>query len=96
MAEVKKGFGGFDPWSIIEYPLLTEKSIALVETQNKLVFVVRRTANKKTVAKAVEKAFDVKVDSVRTFIDQKGRKRAFVKLAKEFSAADVATKLGML
>lgn len=87
---------GFDPWSIIEHPLLTEKAITLVETQNKLVFAVRREANKKMVAKAVEKAFGVKVDSVQTFIDQKGRKRAFVKLAKEFAAADVATKLGML
>lgn len=84
------------PWDIIEYPLLTEKAIGLVETQNKLVFVVRRKANKKQIARAVEEAFGVKVASVQTLIDQKGRKRAFVKLTKDFSAADVATKLGML
>ncbi len=87
---------GFDPWEIIEHPLLTEKAIALVETQNKLVFAVRRSANKKQIASAVEKAFNVKVDAVQTFIDRKGRKRAFVRLAKEFAAADIATKLGML
>ncbi len=94
--EAKTASSGFNPWSVIEHPLLTEKAIGLVETQNKLVFAVRRSANKKQIASAVEKAFSVKVDAVQTFIDRKGRKRAFVKLAKEFAAADIATKLGML
>lgn len=83
-------------WEIIKYPLLTEKSIGLVESQNKLVFIVSRNANKKQIRWAIEKTFDVKVDNVRTLIDQKGRKKAFVKLSKEFDATEIATRLGML
>ncbi len=85
-----------DVWKILEYASLTEKSIGLVESQNKLVFIVRRTANKKSIKWAVEKAFDVKVDSVQTLIDRKGRKKAFVKLNRKFNASELATRLGML
>lgn len=86
----------FDPLKIIKYPLLTEKATGLIETQNKLVFIVDRKANKKQIAKAVEKLFEVKVDDVRTLIDRKGRKKAYVKLSKEYKAIDLATRLGMI
>ena len=83
-------------WSIISHSLLTEKSISFVESQNKLVFIVRRNSNKNNIRWAVEKAFEVKVDEVKTLIDQKGRKKAFVKLDKNFNAGEIATRLGML
>ena len=86
----------FDPFKVIKYPLLTEKAIGLIETQNKIVFVVDRKATKKQIAKAVEKLFEVKVDEVRTLIDRKGRKKAYVKLSKEYKATDIATRLGMI
>lgn len=85
-----------DPWNIIMYPLLTEKAIGMVEKENKLVFVVKRTANKKQIRWSVEKLLEVKLDNVRTMIDRKGRKKAVVKLSKDFSAADIATRFGML
>ncbi|MBN2202605.1 MAG: 50S ribosomal protein L23 [Candidatus Aenigmarchaeota archaeon] len=85
-----------DPWTILQYPLLTEKSISRIETENKLVFIVDRKSNKKQVKWATEKAFNVKVIEVRTLIDRKGRKKAWVQLAKEYQAADIATRLGML
>jgi len=85
-----------DPWSILMNPLLTEKAIGKIETENKLVFIVDRRSNKKQIKWAMEKAFDVKVDNVKTFIDRKGRKKAWIKLSKGFSASDIATKLGML
>lgn len=83
-------------WNIISHSLLTEKSISFVESQNKLVFIVRRGSNKKSIKWAVEKAFEVKVDEVKTLIDQKGRKKAFVKLDRNFNAGEIATRLGML
>lgn len=83
-------------WNIIDHSLLTEKSISFVESQNKLVFIVRRNSDKKNIKWAVEKAFEVKVDEIKTLIDQKGRKKAFVKLGKNFNAGEIATRLGML
>jgi large subunit ribosomal protein L23 len=82
---------------IVKYPLLTEKTIRLIE-QNQYSFAVDRTADKKRIKSAVEQLFDVKVISVNTsllplrkrrvgkFIGKKARyKRAIVKLASEDS-----------
>jgi ribosomal protein uL23 len=85
-----------DPWAIILYPLLTEKAIGKIEKENKIIFVVRRTANKDQIKWAFERAFNVKVSNVNTLIDRKGRKKAWIKLSKEYSAGDIATKMGML
>jgi len=85
-----------DPWSILKYPLLSEKAIGKIETENKLVFIVNRKTNKKQIKWAVEKTLEVKVDNVRTMITQKGNKKAWVKLTKDFSAGDIATRFGML
>lgn len=85
-----------DPWTILLYPLLTEKSIGRIETENKLVFIVKRKSNKKQIKWATERAFNVKVMDVKTLIDRKGRKKAWIQLAKEYPAAEIATRLGML
>ena len=61
-----------------------------------MVFIVNRRANKKQIKWAVEKVLEVKVESINTMIDQKGRKKAWVRLSKDFSASDIATKFGML
>jgi ribosomal protein uL23 len=85
-----------DPWTILQYPLLTEKALGKIEIENKLVFIVNRTSNKKQIKWAVEKALTVKVQDIKTMIDRKGRKKAWVRLTKEYSAADIATRFGML
>jgi len=87
---------GFDPFKIIKYQLMTEKAISLVEAENKIVFIVDRKANKNQIRKAVEKLFEVRVKEVKTLIDRKGRKKAYVKLAPEHKAMDLATRLGMI
>ncbi len=86
----------FDPFRTLKYPLLTEKNIGMIERENKIVFIVDRRANKKQIAKAMEKLFEVKVESVNTLIDRKGRKKAYVKLSKDYKATDLATRLGMI
>lgn len=85
-----------DPWTILQYPLLTEKALSKIEIENKLVFIVNRTSNKKQIRWAVEKALAVKVQDIKTMIDRKGRKKAWIRLTKEYSAADIATRFGML
>ena len=78
------------------YPLITEKSVAMIESQNKLGFVVRDSASKEEVKKAVEKRFGVRVVNVNVLRDRKGRKKAFVKLDAKFKASDIAIKLGVI
>ncbi len=85
-----------DPFKILRYPYMTEKSVAVIEKENKIVFVVARKANKKQIKEAFEKVFEVKVDNVNTEITLKGEKKAFIKLKPEFKAGDVAVKLGIV
>ena len=82
---------------LVKYPLLTEKTIKLIE-QNQYSFAVERKATKTLIKDAIEKLFDVKVISVNTslqslkkrrvgkYIGKKARyKRAIVTLAPENS-----------
>ena len=85
-----------DPYKIIKYPLSTEKSIRLMESENKLVFVVDKKAKKNDIKKAIEEMFKVTVDSVRTFNSFKGEKRAYVKFSEKNPAIDIATQLGLM
>ena len=87
---------GFDPYAVIKYPVMTEKSMRMVEEENKLVFIVDRRANKPTIKRAVEELFDVEVEKVWTIITSRGEKKAIVKLKPEYKATDVAVKLGIL
>jgi len=84
-----------DPNEIIIRPVVTEASLGAVDSQNKLVFYVARSANKNTIKWAVETLYDVVVEKVNTLIMPDGRKKAILRLSPEYSAADVATKLGI-
>jgi large subunit ribosomal protein L23 len=57
-----------DPRRIIKSHIATERSTRLREENNEYVFEVKRDANKHVIKEAVEKAFRVKVDSVRTIM----------------------------
>ena len=85
-----------DSYQIIKHPLSTEKSIRLMEAENKLIFVVDLKAKKPEIKKAIEEIFKVKVDKVTTFITSKCQKRAYVKLKDETPAIDVATQMGLM
>ncbi|OYT42588.1 MAG: 50S ribosomal protein L23 [Candidatus Aenigmarchaeota archaeon ex4484_224] len=86
-----------DPFKILKYPIVTEKTILMIDRDNKITFAVDRKASKKEIKEAFEKLFEVKVEKVNTLIDMKrGIKKAYIKLKKEFSARDVATKLGIV
>ena len=85
-----------DPYKVLKYPHMTEKSISVVEKENKIIFITDRRYGKDDIRKAFEEVFNVKVDKINTLINREGKKKAFIKLKKEYSAADVAVKLGMI
>jgi large subunit ribosomal protein L23 len=85
-----------DPLKVIRHPSGTEKAIRLMDSENKLVFIVDKKADKADIKKALEETYGVKVVKVNTFVTNKGEKKAYVKLADEFPAIDLATKLGMM
>ena len=60
--------------NVIKAPIITEKSATLRENGNIVVFSVDPKANKVQIKQAVEKIFDVKVESVNT-INVKPRKK---------------------
>ena len=81
---------------ILQAALTTEKAIRLLELNNSIVFLVDRRAKKQEIKKEVEELFNVKVEKVNTLITPRGKKKAIVKLAKDYRAMDIATKLGVL
>jgi len=81
---------------IIKYPLMTERSVNMIEFENKLVFIVDRRYNKNQIAKAIKDLYEVEVESVNTSITRNGDKKAFVKLKEQYDASDIAIRLGIL
>ena len=85
-----------DQYNIIKYPLSTEKSIRLMEAENKLIFVVNNKSTKKEIKEAIENMFKVEVDNVKTFVNPEGEKRAYVKFSAKNPAIDIATQMGLM
>lgn len=80
---------------LILNPYMTEKTLALIEKENKLVFIVHDIADKNSIKEAIRVLYDAEVDKVNTSRTIYGKK-AFVRF-KEFDAArDLATKLGLV
>jgi len=84
-----------EPQEVILYPLMTEVTSRLIEKENRLVFIVNVKARKKDIRRAVEELYQVKVKVVNVAITPRGKK-ALVRLHPEYSATDVAIKLGIL
>ncbi|MFW9864910.1 MAG: 50S ribosomal protein L23 [Candidatus Thorarchaeota archaeon] len=82
-------------YRIIKRPLITEKTFELIERENKLVFIVDKSANKGQIKRAIEKIHNIKVIKVNTMIRPNGEKKAFIKLHPDFSAQDIAIDLGI-
>jgi len=76
-------------------PVVTEKAVMMIESQNVLTFKSRKESTKDEIKKEIEDLFKVKVERVRT-MTKDNKKYSYVKLKKEFAAIDVATKLGVM
>ncbi|ACV59713.1 MULTISPECIES: 50S ribosomal protein L23 [Alicyclobacillus] len=84
-----------DPRDLIKRPIITERSTELME-ENKYVFEVDRRANKVEIRKAIEKLFDVQVESVHTMNVRGKKKRVgkFVGRTPDWKKAIVKLKPG--
>jgi len=77
--------------SVIKKPVVTERSLALANSENMYTFSVDRAANKHQIAQALSELYDVTVLKVRTITVQArqkrtGRKRLKVSTAKQKKA----------
>ncbi|MBI5225242.1 50S ribosomal protein L23 [Candidatus Micrarchaeota archaeon] len=80
----------------IIYALTTEKSVSMIEKDNKLTFIVEKTATKKDIADEVKKNYNEAVKNVRMINAFNGKKKAIVKFSRKGAASDVAAKLKLI
>jgi large subunit ribosomal protein L23 len=81
--------------TVLIKPMMTEKAVRMIETENKIVFMVIRKATKEEIKKEFESAFESKIKSINMHI-RKNQKIAFIKLKEENAALNIATKLGVM
>ena len=81
---------------VIKYPLVSEDAVTLIEAENKITFIVDADASKNDIRRAVEELYEVRVDHVNSVVTPDGRKKAYVKLASDYKASDLAVRLGIL
>ncbi len=84
-----------NPHDVIVHPLITEKTVATMERDNILTFIVTMSSNKQDIYNAVEELYEVEVEKVSTTVLSTGKKKAYVKLKEEYPADEVATKIGV-
>merc|ERR1711972_1055088 len=86
----------WDAYNIIKHPLTTESAMKKIEDNNTLVFITNMKANKHQIKSAVKKLYDINVAKVNTLIRPDGQKKAYVRLAPDYDALDVANKIGII
>ncbi|KAH7699713.1 60S ribosomal protein L23a [Aphelenchoides avenae] len=85
-----------DSFAIIKHPLTTESAMKKIEDNNTLVFVVDVKANKHQIKHAVSKLYNIQVQKCNTLITPRHTKKAYVRLAPDYDALDVANKIGII
>ena len=81
------------PYSVIEKPILSEKSNELREREGKYSFIVKRDATKDDVKKAVSMIWGVEVVDVRTMIQRGKVKRRGMNMSKTSNFKKAIVKL---
>jgi large subunit ribosomal protein L23 len=82
--------------SVIDYPLISEDTVNLIEKENKITFIVNRNAEKNDIERAMSELYEADVESINTLITPDGRKKAYVRFKPDFKASDLAVRLGIL
>ncbi|HLC80747.1 50S ribosomal protein L23 [Candidatus Woesearchaeota archaeon] len=85
-----------DPYHILKHPVSTERTVRMIEAENKLVFIVDKKATKSDVKKAMEELFKVKVKKVNLLNSLDGKKKAYIQLASSHLASDLSAELGLI
>merc|ERR1712039_139772 len=73
-----------DAYNIIKHPLTTESAMKKIK------------ANKHQIKSAVKKLYDINISKVNTLVRPTGDKKAYVRLAPDYDALDVANKIGII
>lgn len=81
---------------ILDHPSVTEKAMATLERENKLMFIVRKEANKDMIRRDIEKTFGKAVTDVRTLMTNKGTKKAIVSFEDDKAAEEILSRLGIV
>ncbi len=74
----------------------SEKATLMIDSENKLQFIVDLRASKDEIKRDVERVFETPVRNVRTMITFKGEKKAIIELEEEGKAKEIGTSLGIL
>ncbi|MEM3227710.1 MAG: 50S ribosomal protein L23 [Candidatus Micrarchaeaceae archaeon] len=82
--------------SVLMYPIGTEKAITNIDRNNEIQYIVSLSATKKQIKEEFEKFFGVKIISIRLMNTFQNRKKAIIKLSKDYKAGDVAVKLKLV
>jgi large subunit ribosomal protein L23 len=80
----------------LKHVVPTEKATLMIDSENKLQFIVDIRVNKKEIKSEVERVFETPVKSVRTMLTFKGEKKAIIELEEEGKAKEIGTSLGIL
>ncbi|XP_047586224.1 60S ribosomal protein L23a-like [Lutra lutra] len=74
----------------------TDSAAKKTEESNTLVFIVNVKDNHHQIEQARKKLYDIVVAKVHTLIRPDGEKKAYVQLAPDYDALDVANKTGII
>ena len=85
-----------DQFQVLKHPLTTESAMKKIEENNTLVFIVDVRADKAKIRRAVKEMYDIQCKKINTLVRPTGDKKAFVKLAADHDALDVANKIGII
>eukprot|EP00877_Chromochloris_zofingiensis_P010038 jgi/Chrzof1/5288/Cz15g20240.t1 len=90
------GLQKLDHYAVLKCPLTTESAMKKIEENNTLVFLVDVRASKKKIKDAVQRMYDIQTKKINTLIRPDGQKKAYVRLAPDHDALDVANKIGII
>ena len=85
-----------DEFRVVVSPCATETAMKKIESINTLSFLCDVKATKKQIKDAVLKLHNIKAIKINTLIRPDGVKKAFVRLAKDQDALDVANRIGLI
>ena len=74
----------------------SDKNLMNMEKNNTIAFIVAPWAKKCHIREAFEKTYGLKVRKVNTLNQLRGGKKAYIRLANDNEALNVASKIGIL
>lgn len=81
---------------VLKHPFVTEKAMMMLESQNKVQFLVDNKSGKNRIKREIEKVFGQKVTSVRTIMTTHGEKKAIVSFENDKAAEEILSRLGIM